>query len=101
MLVYCPDKYKTQRMHDEAVDDILAALRFIPDWFVKIMMIKYLFTVLYADDDKLYFNEDSGNTVLCCNEMGIVSIYLNNINLDNTNYDQDDPGTILHIKLLA
>ena len=40
MLVYCPDKYKTQRMHDEAVDDILAALRFIPDWFVTIMMIK-------------------------------------------------------------
>ena len=33
--------------------------------------------------------------------MGIVSIYLNNINLDNTNYDQDDPGTILHIKILA
>ena len=34
MLVYCPDKHKTQKMCDEAVDDCLAALKFIPDWFV-------------------------------------------------------------------
>ena len=32
--VYCLDKYKTQKMCDEAVDDCLAALKFIPDWFV-------------------------------------------------------------------
>ena len=34
MLVYCPDKYKTQRMYDEAVDDGLAALKFISNLFV-------------------------------------------------------------------
>ena len=28
---YCPDKYKTQKMCDEAVDDCLAALKFILD----------------------------------------------------------------------
>ena len=25
LIIYCPDKYKTQRMFDEAVDDCLAA----------------------------------------------------------------------------
>ena len=33
--------------------------------------------------------------------MGIVSIDLNNIKLDNTNYDDDDLETIIHIRLLA
>ena len=36
-----------------------------------------------------------------CNEMGILSIDLNNINLDNSNYDEDEPGTIIHVRLLA
>ena len=31
LIVYCPDKYKTQRMCNEAVDDSLAALRLISD----------------------------------------------------------------------
>ena len=31
LIVYCPDKYITQRMCDEAVDDSLAALKLIPD----------------------------------------------------------------------
>ena len=34
MLVYCPDKYKTQIIYDECVDDCLAALKSIPNLFV-------------------------------------------------------------------
>ena len=33
--------------------------------------------------------------------MDILSIDRNNINLDDTNYDEDDPETIIHIRLLA
>ena len=33
-IVYCPDKYETQRTCSEVVDDSLAALKLIPDWFV-------------------------------------------------------------------
>ena len=33
--------------------------------------------------------------------MDILSIDLNNINLDDTNYDEDDPETIIYIRLLA
>ena len=31
---YDLDQYKTQQMCDKAVDDCLAALQFVPDWFV-------------------------------------------------------------------
>ena len=33
--------------------------------------------------------------------MGILSVNLNNINLDDTNYEEDDPDTIILIRLLA
>ena len=50
LIVYCPDNYKTQRMRDKAVDDSLAALTFISDWFLTSKMIKNLCTALYAND---------------------------------------------------
>ena len=31
LIAHCPDKYITQKTSDEAVDDSLAALKFIPD----------------------------------------------------------------------
>ena len=58
-------------------------------------MIEILFIALYTDEKILYFNEDSGNVVVNCNEMGILNIDLNNINFDDTNYDEDDPDTII------
>ena len=33
--------------------------------------------------------------------MGILNIDLNNINLNDTNYEEDDPYTIILIRLLA
>ena len=50
--------------------------------------------MIYADEDILYFNEDSVNFVFSCNEMDILNIDLNNINLDNI-YDEDDPELLL------
>ena len=82
LIVYCPDKYITQKICDEAVDDSLAALKLIPDWFVTRKMIKKLFTALYADENILYFDEDSGNVVFNCNGMVILNIDLN-VNVDN------------------
>ena len=56
---------------------------------------------MYADENILYFNEDSGNVVFSCNEMSILNIDINNINLDNS-FDEDDPDTIIIIiRLLA
>ena len=100
LIVDCPDKYKVQRMYEEAVDDSLAALKLIPDWFVTSKMTEKLFTALYADDNILYFNENSGNVLFSSNEMDILNIGNNNINLEN-NFDEDDPDTIILIRLLA
>ena len=74
----------------------LIALKFILDCFVTSKVIKKLFTALYGDYNILYFNEDSGNALFSCNEMGI-----NKINLGDTYYNEDDPETIFHIRLLA
>ena len=63
-------------------------------------MIKKLYTPLYTDENILYLNEDSGDVTFCCDKMGILSVNLNNINLDN-NFDEDDPDTIFLIRLLV
>ena len=56
LIIHCPDKYKTRRMCDEAVNDSLATLKLVPDWFVINKMIKKLYTAFYADENILYFN---------------------------------------------
>ena len=63
-------------------------------------MIKNLLTALHADENILCFNEFSGDDVFNHNEMCIFNIYLNNINLDD-NFDEEDPNTIILIRLLA
>ena len=100
-IIYVPDQYKIKKISDKAVDDLLVALKFVPDWFFTSKMIKKLFTDLCADENILYFNENSSNVIFGCNEMGILSINLNNINLDDNNYEEDDPDTIVLIRLLA
>ena len=75
-------------------------MKHIPDWFVTCKIIKKLYTALYADDGLLFFDEDSGNITFCCNKMSILSVNLNNINLDK-NFDEDDPATIILIRHLA
>ena len=87
-------------MCDEAVDDSLAALKLIPGWFVTSKMIRKRYTALYADDGLRFFDENSGGVTFCCDEMGILSVNVNNINLDN-DFDEDNLDTIILIRLLA
>ena len=64
-------------------------------------MIKKLFTALYVDENILYFDEDFDSVAFNYNEMGILNIDLNCISLDDNNFDEDDSGTIIHVRLLA
>ena len=64
------------------------------------LLMKKTYTGLYADDGLLFCDEDSVDITFCWNEMGIFSVNLNNINLDN-NFDEDDPDAIILIRLLA
>ena len=100
LIIYCPDKYITQKMCDEAVDYSLFVLKLIPNWFVTSKMIKKLFTALYAGKNIYYFIEGSGDTVFDCKGMAILNIDLNNISLDDK-FDEDDPDTFILMKLLA
>ena len=88
----------TQRMCDKAVDDFLAALKFVPDWFVTSKIIKKLHNALFIDDDILFF---SGDVTSSSDEIGIFSVDLNNINLDDINCYEDDPETVNHVRLIA
>ena len=54
---------------------------------------------IYADENMLCFNEESGNVIFFCNEISILSIDPNNINLNNS-FGEDDPDTIILIRLL-
>ena len=68
-LRYLPDQYKTEKMCDKAADDCLAALKFVPNWFVRNkIMIKKVFTASHAAENALSFDEDFGNVVYNCNE---------------------------------
>ena len=46
----------------------------------------------------VYFNEDSDNLVLNCTETAILNLDLNNISFDD-NFDEDDPDTIILVRL--
>ena len=98
LMVYCHDKYKTQRMCNEPVDDCLATLKFIPEWFFTSKMIKNLFIALYTGDNIICSNENPGDAIFVCHEMDICHIDLNNINLDDTNFWKGDPDTITHVR---
>ena len=55
----------------------------------------------HADDNILFFDEYSGSFIFCCNQIGILLVYLNNVNFDDTNYDEGGPETIIHTRVLA
>ena len=48
-----------------------------------------------------FFDEDFGNVTFSSDEMGILSIDLNNINLDDGSFYEDDCDIIIHVTLIA
>ena len=87
MLKYCFDRYKNQQICDKAVNGFLPTLKFVPDWFVTSNMIKKLDDALFANDGIIFINEDSNNVTFFGGEMGILSVDLAKINLDEYNFD--------------
>ena len=73
---YCPDKYKTQKLCEKAVDDCLAASKFILDWFVTSKMFKKLDHVLRANDDILFNNKVFDKVTFIANQKHIFAVDL-------------------------
>ena len=88
-------------MCNKTVDYFLPALKFIPDWFGASKMIKTFLNALLADDNILFFDKNSGNDIFSSNEIGILSVDLDNINLDGVNFDEDYSETIIHVRLMT
>ena len=89
-------------MCDQAVDDCLAALKFIRDWFVTtIMLEKYHYTLL-VDDDTLFSNKDHNKVTFVSNESYVFVVDFDEINIsERNNFDEDSPDTIIYVRLLA
>ena len=88
-------------MCDKAFDSFLPTLKFVLDCFVTSKMIKKLDDEVFSNGDMVCFNEDSGNVTFCSDEMGISSIGLKNVNLDDAFFDNDDPKTIIHTRRIV
>ena len=54
-------------------------------------MIKKLDDDLFSNYEIIFVNQDSNYTTFFSDEVGILSVDLNNINLDDINFDEDDP----------
>ena len=84
---YALDRFKTQEMCNKIVSEDPFKLKYYHDRYItskvcnKSVMIRYV--------------------VFCCDKMSILSVDLNSINLDYTNYDVDDPQIIINIRLLV
>ena len=72
-------------MRDEAVDDCLSALKFIPNWFVTRKMLEKFDNALKAHDDILFYNEDFHKVTFIANQRHIPAVDLDKINFDNDN----------------
>ena len=53
-----------------------------------------------ADDGLILFDEDSGDVTFSSDQIGILSVNLNNINIENF-FDEDDPDAIILIRFLT
>ena len=55
---------------------------------------------MYSNDGLHFLCEDSCDVTFCCNNMGILTVNIDNINLDN-NFKENDLDTIVLIRLLV
>ena len=97
----CFDKYKTREMCDKAADSNLVILKFVSEWFLISKMIKKLGNAVSSNDDIVFGGIDSDIVTFFSNDVGFYSINLNNVNPDDVNFDDYDPKTINHVRLMA
>ena len=71
--------------------------------YKKKVTIKRFNGALFAHDDILFIDEDSRNATLPIDEMVFIEISadLDDISLDEINFDKHDPETIIHVRLMA
>ena len=99
-LKYCFDRYKILEICNKAFNFFLPTLQFVHNWFVTNNMIKKLDDAVLSIDGKVFFNEDSINFTFYSGEICTLSLDINNMNLDDANFSEDNPETIVYVRLL-
>ena len=88
-------------MCDNAVDAFLPAFKFVPDWLVtKKNYWKTWWCCIFQQRYSL-FSKESANIWFYSNEIGFISVNVNNINFYDANFDENDPETIIHVSLMV
>ena len=64
-------------------------------------IIENLDSAVFPNDDIVFDDLDSDFATFFCNDIGLNSITLYNINFDDDNFVACDPETISHIRLMA
>ena len=88
-------------MCDNAVDSCLLALKFVPDWFVTSKMIEKRDSAVFYNDYIVSDDLDSDFVTFFISYIGLNSITLDNINLDDYHFDYCGPETMNHFTLMA
>ena len=76
-------------MCDKVIDDFLLSSKFVPDWFLINKMVKKRYNALFED------------ATVSSYEMGIFWVVVNNVNLGDANFSEDDLKTIIHVGSMA
>ena len=92
VLKYSIDRYKIQEMRVKCVFFFLPILKFPPDWFISKTMIKKLDDTIFSNDDIFFVNKNPSNIIFFSDDIDILSVDIYNINLDDLNFDEDDPS---------
>ena len=67
-----------------------------------IKLLEKLDNALHANVDTLFYNKDIEKVAFITNQIHILTVDLVKINRDNdSNFDESDPDTIIHVRLLA
>ena len=100
-LKYCLNRYKTQEICDKVVDALLATLKFVSNYTVTNEILETLNNTVFSNDDIVFADADYDFAKFFSDDMGLNAINLNNIILEDDNFDEDDPETIIHVRLMA
>ena len=70
-------------------------------WFITAKIFEILYEVVFSNDDKDLDYIDPDIVTFVSDDMGIKTISLNVINLDDNNFNEDGREIVIHVKLIA
>ena len=88
MLKYHPDRYKTYKIYDKAVDAYVLALKFV---------IEKLDNAIFCNNDIIFSDMDFDIITFFSDDIALNITMLNNVNLDYDDLDDCNPKIINHV----